>query len=104
MRKEKEEEEEIKVVWPLCALSLNLSKRKKTSKTGNSCNSCKRSTAHGSAVTSVEVLDLITCIIELVKDDLVFGLVGFRLTIEVFVVCDVCLEDLDFVDIVRQSL
>ena len=55
-------------------------------------------------MTSVEVLDLITCIIGLVKDDLVFGLVGFRLTIEVFVVCDVCLEDLDFVDIVRQSL
>ena len=35
MRKEKEEEEEIKVVWPLHALSLNLSKRKKTSKTGS---------------------------------------------------------------------
>ena len=35
MRKEKEEEEEIKAVWPLYALLLNLSKQKKTSKTGN---------------------------------------------------------------------
>ena len=49
--KEKEEEGEIKAVWPLYALSLNLSKRKKTSKTGNQWKLYKQPTVNSSAVT-----------------------------------------------------
>ena len=52
MRKEKEEEEEIRRVWPFYVLSLNPSKRKKSSKTGNRCNQYKQPTVNGSAVTA----------------------------------------------------
>ena len=57
MRKEKEkEEEEIRHVWPFYVLSLNPSKQKKSSKTGNQCNQYKQPTVNGSAVTGMLVM------------------------------------------------
>ena len=54
MRKEKEEEEEIRRVWPFYVLSLSPSKQKKSSKTGNRCNQYKQPTVNGSAVTEAK--------------------------------------------------
>ena len=46
MRKEKEEEVEIKAVWPLWPFSLNSDKEKKTSKTGNHANNLNSQQQH----------------------------------------------------------